>query len=143
MTSLLTTLAARGDRAAADAASGADLLGAVSVLCTGLLVGYLAMYFVSRLTGFTLRGLGALLAMLFTGVVISFLGTLGDADRANMAWYPIGLVLGVAVWIALRFVTRRGGGTGIGVDILDPAPPAEPTEPQRPEEPARRYGDEG
>jgi hypothetical protein len=79
-------------------------LTAVGIGCVGLVVGYFACYFMSRFRNYTLQGLTGVLGLIFAGVAVSYVTTylIDDSNAGDMAWYPIGVAVGVAAWIVLK-----------------------------------------
>jgi hypothetical protein len=81
---------------------------AVGVFALGVVIAYLAFFFVVRLKSHTLAGLGALVGILVGGAAAKFLtDNLTTGDASNLAWYPIGLVVGGVVFGLLAFA--KGG----------------------------------
>lgn len=80
----------------------------LGVTCVGVFVGYLCMFYVARSKNHTVRQFVATIAALLTGTVASFLVTnIGDNDEyPTTIWrYPIGLVIGLVLWM---FAKRTG-----------------------------------
>jgi hypothetical protein len=77
-------------------------------LSTGLFVGYLCWYFVSRLTEYTVAGFSTLIGVL-AGAGVAGIITRFAEDKSVFGYYPIGLVLGSVGWMAARNIL--GGPT--------------------------------
>jgi hypothetical protein len=99
----------------------ADLtVPAFGAAALGVFIGYIVWYFVVRLGGerYTTDGLVAVVGVLAGGVVMDFLKDSGLPARDRW-WYPIGLLIGWALFVIFYFVNwlakgrtaeREGGG---------------------------------
>jgi hypothetical protein len=79
------------------------------MLCLGFVMAYVSMYFVARLTVHTMTGLVGIIGILLGVIVAKWLADNTDAGVDTVWWYPIGLFIGLASWIALRYAS--GGQT--------------------------------
>lgn len=66
-------------------------------ICLGIVVGYFVKFFLRRITKFTLQGLSLIITLTFGGLVVNFLKN----DASAFWYYPIGLMLGIAIYIGL------------------------------------------
>jgi hypothetical protein len=86
------------------ASSGLEV-PAVGAALLGVFIGYLAWYFIVRFAqdAYTSDGLVAVLGVIAGGVVVEFLKG-GSLSARDWWWYPIGLVIGWAVFCVFHFV---------------------------------------
>jgi hypothetical protein len=82
---------------------GNTMVPAVGMLCLGLVMAYVSMYFVARLTVHTMTGLVGIMGILLGVIVAKWLADNTDAGVDTVWWYPIGLFVGLATWIGLRY----------------------------------------
>lgn len=73
------------------------------MLCLGFVMAYVSMYFVARLTVHTMTGLVGIIGILLGVVVAKWLADNTAAGVDTVWWYPIGLFVGLATWIGLRY----------------------------------------
>ena len=71
------------------------LIEAIGVLCVGIIVMWLTFYFISRFTSYTVTILLSIITILFAGAVLNFIQL---ADKTDFWYYPIGLVVGLALY---------------------------------------------
>lgn len=82
------------------------LIEAIGVLCVGIIVMWLTFYFISRFTSYTVTILLSIITILFAGAVLNFIQL---ADKTDFWYYPIGLVVGLALYgINARIHTLPG-----------------------------------
>lgn len=77
----------------------------LGVTCVGIFVGYLCMFFVARFKNHSVKQFVAIIVALFSGTVMSFLvANIGDNDEySTTIWrYPIGLVIGLILWMLAK-----------------------------------------
>jgi lipopolysaccharide export LptBFGC system permease protein LptF len=86
------------------------MLVASGMTCLGIVLCYISMYFVVRLKEHTILGLGGIAGVLLGGVVGQFLVDNTGASATAIWWYPIGLLIGLALWIILRFAVAAKSG---------------------------------
>jgi hypothetical protein len=68
----------------------------IGIISTGIVVMAIIIFFLPRLQLYTLEGLGALVTIIFGGVVVKFIT---DRSDKGYAWnYPIGLLLGIVLF---------------------------------------------
>jgi Na+-transporting methylmalonyl-CoA/oxaloacetate decarboxylase beta subunit len=84
------------------------MVPAVGMLCLGFVMAYVSMYFVARLTMDTATGVVGIIGILLGVIVARWLADNTHAGVDTVWWYPIGLFIGLATWIALRYVGRGG-----------------------------------
>jgi len=75
-----------------------EILG---LLCVGFLVGWMILFFLRRFQNFTVDVFGGLLGAVFGGVILSFIQL---ADKTDLWFYPIGLVIG---WIVYQYMYSK------------------------------------
>jgi uncharacterized membrane protein len=91
---------------------------AIGLACLGAVISYLCMFFVARLKTHTVSALSAVVVILLGGVVGKFLTTNTPAKDA-IWWYPIGMAIGLVVWIGIRFAGPTGLITAFMNDKLN------------------------
>jgi hypothetical protein len=84
------------------------VLAAIGMTCLGVVICYICMYFVARLKEHTITGFGGVIGVLLGGVVAKFL-TVNTAAVDSIWWYPIGLLIGLAIWLVIRLSVALGG----------------------------------
>lgn len=77
---------------------------ALGITALGVFLGYMTWYFVTRVTDKPIDSFAAVSAVLFGGVVLSFIG---GATTESRWWYPIGLVLEWLIYVGLRWSTKK------------------------------------
>lgn len=70
----------------------------------GFFQAYLCMYFVSRLSQHTVAGLSGVVGVLLGGVVAKFLAVSTTAGADAIWWYPVGLLVGLVGWVAVKLL---------------------------------------
>jgi uncharacterized membrane protein YeaQ/YmgE (transglycosylase-associated protein family) len=78
----------------------------IGLICVGFIVGWLILFFLRRFQNFTVEVLGGILGLIFGGVVLSFLQM---ADKTDIWYYPIGLVIGWAIY-QIMYYCELGAG---------------------------------
>ena len=74
-------------------------------LALGIFLGYMAWYFVTRVSDKPIDSFAAVAGVLFGGVVLAFLGGTTSDSRW---WYPVGLVVGWIIYVVLRYAAGQG-----------------------------------
>lgn len=77
-------------------------VAAVGMICLGVVVAYICMYFIARFKEHTVTGLAGVVGVLLGGVVAKFLTENTTAGVDNVWWYPIGLLVGLVLWGTVR-----------------------------------------
>lgn len=72
-------------------------IASVGSLCAGIVTTYFIKMYLTRVKKFDLKGLSAVLLMLFGGSTLSFI----KMDPKAYWFYPIGLFLGLVLYIIL------------------------------------------
>jgi hypothetical protein len=90
------------------------VVAAVGMTCLGFVVIYISMYFIARLKDHTVTGLAGVVGVLVGGVVAKFLADNTTAGVDTVWWYPIGLLIGLATWVLLRWLGGRGDSAWMG-----------------------------
>ena len=89
-------------------------VAATGLACLGAVICFLCLYFVARLKTHTVSALGGVVGILLGGVVGKFL-TANTHQQDAIWWYPIGLAIGLILWIAVRFLgSAIAGVPGLG-----------------------------
>jgi hypothetical protein len=83
---------------------------AVGICLLGVYIGYLGWYFVVRIAANTVTAdtFASVAAVLVGGVVLSFLDD-HLARKGDVWWYPIGLVIGFALYVVFWGVNAKWG----------------------------------
>ena len=83
---------------------------AVGICLLGVYIGYLAWYFVVRIGAgqVTADTFASVAAVLVGGVVVSFLDD-HLVRKADVWWYPIGLVIGFAIYVVFTVLNKIFG----------------------------------
>lgn len=78
---------------------------AIGSASLGIVIGWLVRYFIRRFDKFTPSVLGTIISLAFGGVAVKFL----DADRTAVWFYPIGVLLGFAIYqtIVMRALDKE------------------------------------
>ena len=80
------------------------LVGSVAL---GIVVAYVALYFMTRFSRFTPMGLATFIGILIGGTAIEFLADRLDAKKANFGAYAVGLLAGLLLYVVLYWI-RNG-----------------------------------
>jgi uncharacterized membrane-anchored protein YhcB (DUF1043 family) len=75
----------------------------IGSICLGIVVGWLARYFLFRFQTFTPQIFGTTLSIVLGGIVIRFLTDL--PDKVVVWCYPIGLLLGFVIYSLVAYFT--------------------------------------
>lgn len=73
---------------------------AIGATSLGIVAGWLVRYFIRRFDSFTPKTLSAVLSILFGGAIVSFF----DADKSLFWFYPIGLLIGFAIYTIIAIL---------------------------------------
>ena len=82
-------------------ASDWALIGSISL---GIVVAFLAWWFVTRQTDFSAANLAAFVAVLVAGTAVEFLADEMGAKRANYGQYAFGLLIGTVAYVVLNWI---------------------------------------
>ena len=88
-------------------------VAATGLACLGAVICFISMFFIVRLKTHTVSALGAVLGVVLGGAVGKFL-TANTHQQDAIWWYPIGMVIGLVLWIAVRFL----GALAVGMPGL-------------------------
>ena len=78
--------------------TGSVLAESLGNLALGVFLGYMAWYFIARNASKALDGLASVAGVVFGAAVLGLL-----SPDAGLRWlYPLGLVVGWAVWVVMR-----------------------------------------
>ena len=73
-----------------------EILGPlIGVLATGIIVGWISMFFIRRLENYTIKGLSIVLSTLFGAVILQWI------SKGKTLWfcYPVGIIIGMYIYI--------------------------------------------
>lgn len=74
----------------------------ISALCTGIVVMYLIIRFITRFKTFSTNGLGTVILLLSGGTGITYI----DIEKTAIPFYPIGLFVGLVLYFVLTKLIR-------------------------------------
>jgi uncharacterized membrane protein len=75
---------------------------ALGSLATGFVVGYLVWFFVTRFAEYTLQALVGVIAVMFAGVMITFLTNNLSVNATGFGQYAVGLFIGFVAYAVLK-----------------------------------------
>ena len=75
--------------------------------CLGIVIGWLARYFLTRFRSFTPKIMASVVSILVGGAAVEFL-SMGTGGGPNTVWfYPIGLLVGFVVYTIVAVIAIR------------------------------------